>query len=93
MAMLDAAVNRTSGHGTVFAAEQSVTVYEALQPITVNAAHQSFEEGLRGTLEVGKLADLVVPNRDPLSIDPLELVALQVQATIKEGRTIDEAPV
>lgn len=88
MALLDALVNRTSGSGRVYAPEQSVSVFEALRSITATAAYQNFEEDQKGTLTVGKKADLVILDRDPLTVDPAELLSLTVVETIKDGRTI-----
>ena len=53
-----------------------------------NAAYQYFEEDRKGTLEAGKLADLVILNEDPLKAEPMKLRDIQVMETIKEGRTI-----
>jgi predicted amidohydrolase YtcJ len=88
MALLDGLVNRTSGSGTVHAPEQAVSVFEALRSITTAAAYQSFEEDHKGTLTVGKRADLVILDRDPLAVDPAELLSVRVVETIKDGRTI-----
>ncbi len=88
MALIDALVNRTSGSGAVHAPEQSVSVYEALRSITTTAAYQNFEEDQKGTLSIGKRADLVILDRDPIAVDPAELLSLRVVETIKDGRTI-----
>ncbi len=61
---------------------------EALKAVTINAAYQYFEEDRKGTLEAGKLADLVILSEDPLQADPMKLRDIQVMNTIKEGRTI-----
>ena len=88
MALLDGAVNRTSNAGNVYAPEVGVSTYEALKAITVSAAYQNFEEASKGTLEVGKLADLVILDRDPLAVDPTELLHVKVVETIKAGTTV-----
>ncbi len=88
MALLDGAVNRTSNAGNVYAPEVGVSTYEALKAITVSAAYQNFEEASKGTLEVGKLADLVILDRDPLAVDPTELLHVKVVETIKAGATV-----
>ncbi|MBE9546924.1 MAG: amidohydrolase family protein, partial [Proteobacteria bacterium] len=66
----------------------SITPFEALRAITADAAWQNFEEDRKGTLEAGKLADLVVLSEDPLTIDPIKIKDIQVLETIKEGNTI-----
>jgi hypothetical protein len=60
----------------------------ALKAVTDWAAFQYHEEGEKGTLEVGKLADLVVLDRNPLKVDPTQIRDLRVLETIKEGKTI-----
>lgn len=94
MALVDAGVNRRSASGAVIGPEQRVTPYQALRAVTANAAWQIKEEKTKGTLEVGKLADLVILERNPLQADPTTLKDIAVLETIKEGRTIfrrDEA--
>lgn len=84
IAALDFAVNRGG-----FYPEQGVTVAEALAMYTRNAAFLQFEEQEKGTLEVGKRADLVILDRDPLAIDPAAIGDLRVCATMIGGRMID----
>lgn len=84
-----AAVNRQSkGGNDIGREEQGVSVMDALRGITINAAYQYFEEDRKGSLEVGKLADLVILDKDPRAVEPMELRDLVVLETIKEGRTI-----
>jgi predicted amidohydrolase YtcJ len=64
----------------------------ALKAITAWAAWQSFEEASKGTLEPGKLADLVVLDKSPLAVAPDALDDLKVLETIKAGQTIYRAP-
>ena len=85
------AVNRISRGGVVIGPDQRVTPLEALQAITINAAYQYAEEGSKGSLEPGKLADLVILDRNPLAVDPMTIKDIQVVETIKEGRTIYKA--
>jgi predicted amidohydrolase YtcJ len=82
------AVNRLSRNGKVIGAEEKVTPYQALQAITINAAYQYFEEDKKGTLEKGKLADLVILDNNPLKIDQIKIRDIKVLETIKEGKTI-----
>ncbi|MCU0300890.1 MAG: amidohydrolase [Candidatus Nanopelagicales bacterium] len=82
------AVNRPMRDGSVLGPDQRVTPYEALQAITINSARQHFEEDSKGSLEVGKRADLVVLSDDPLAVDPMAIKDITVRETIKDGRTI-----
>ena len=84
------AVNRITKAGVQLDEDQKVTPYEAMRAITYNGAYQYGEEADKGTLETGKLADLVVLDRNPLAVDPREIRDIQVLATIKEGETLYE---
>jgi predicted amidohydrolase YtcJ len=57
----------------------------------MNGAHTSFEEELKGSIEVGKLADLVVLGRDPLKENPASLVTIPVERTLVGGEWKFEA--
>ncbi len=88
------AVNRVTKAGAQLDEDQKVTPYQAMRAITFNGAYQYGEEADKGTLEAGKLADLVVLDRNPLAVDPREIRDIKVLATIKEGEVIyrrDEA--
>ena len=64
---------------------QSVSVRDALRMYTYEVAWTSFDEKERGTLEVGKIADLVILNRDPLVMDPKDLLSLEVERLYLQG--------
>ncbi|KGX92257.1 amidohydrolase [Pontibacillus halophilus JSM 076056 = DSM 19796] len=82
------AVNRVSRTGAIIGESERVTVYEALKAVTINAAYMYKEEGLKGTLEEGKLADLVILNQNPLKVNPMSIKDITVTQTIKEGKTL-----
>ncbi|MBL8565197.1 MAG: amidohydrolase [Hyphomicrobiaceae bacterium] len=82
------AVNRTTRSGRVLGLQQRVTPYEALQAITINGAYMYFEESDKGSLEPGKLADLVVLDRNPLKVDPMAIKDIRVMETIKAGKSV-----
>jgi predicted amidohydrolase YtcJ len=65
--------------------ERRLTVMEALSLFTINAAKLAFEEGEKGTIEPGKLADLVVLSADPQAVDPRTLKDIRVEMTIVGG--------
>jgi predicted amidohydrolase YtcJ len=56
--------------------------------VTATAAYQFKDEKTKGTLETGKLADLVVLEKNPLKVDPASIKNIQVVETIKEGTTV-----
>ena len=88
MALVDAAVNRTTSTGRTIGPKERLSPYLALRAVTAHAAFQIKEEKTKGTLEVGKLADLVVLEQNPLKIDPRTIKDVKVLETIKEGKTI-----
>ena len=83
-----AAVNRVTSSGKKLGPEERITPFEALRAITADAAWQNFEEDRKGTLEAGKLADMVILSDDPLSIDPMAIRDVRILQTIKEGETV-----
>lgn len=91
MFLMWTAVNRITRSGKVLGPEERVTPYQALQAMTRNAAYEYFEEGSKGTLEVGKTADLVILDRNPLKVDPGALKDLRVVETVKAGKSIYRA--
>ena len=82
------AVNRTRRDGEVIGADQRVTPHEALRAITIDAAHQYFEEDRKGSITTGKLADFVILDADPTSVAPHAIRDITVIETIKAGTTI-----
>jgi hypothetical protein len=90
MMALQSAVTRTDMKGNVWGPKQRITVEEALRVFTINGAHASFEERQKGSLEEGKLADLVVLGRDPLKENPGTLVTIPIQRTMVGGRWVYE---
>jgi len=82
------AVRRTTRNGVELDQEESVSAYEALKAMTVNAAYQYFEENEKGSIEEGKLADLIIVDKDPLSVSADELKDILVLETFKEGVSV-----
>ena len=82
------AVNRVTRSGKPIGQEQCIGVYEALKGVTIHGAYAYHEEERKGTLEAGKLADMVILDRNPLKTDKMQLRDIQVLETIKEGKTL-----
>ena len=91
MFMMWSAVNRVSRAGAVIGADQRVTPLEALKAQTINVAYQYGEQATKGSLEPGKLADLVILDGNPLKVEPMAIKDIKVVETIKEGKTIYRA--
>lgn len=83
-----AAVNRRTRSGVILGPDQRISPYEALKAITVNAAWQWGEEGSKGTLEKGKIADLVILDKNPIKSDPLTIKDIRVIVTYKNGAQV-----
>lgn len=88
MRMVGISVERKSRSGNVIGANEKLTPYEALRAITIWAAYQHFEENSKGSLKAGKLADLVILDKNPLKVDASEIKNIQVLETIKEGNSV-----
>jgi len=91
MMALQSSVTRTDMKGNVWGREQQITVGEALRVQTLNGAYASFEERVKGSIEVGKFADLVVLGRDPFKEDPSSLISIPIERTMVGGRWVFEA--
>jgi predicted amidohydrolase YtcJ len=91
MMALQSMVTRTDITGKAWGPRQKITIEEALRVCTLNGAYASFEEHEKGSLEPGKLADLVVLGRDPLVEDPASLVTIPVERTMVGGRWVYES--
>ncbi|HSW56036.1 MAG TPA: amidohydrolase [Ignavibacteriaceae bacterium] len=70
--------------------EEKLSVEEAIKCYTLNAAYASYEEKIKGSIEPGKLADLVVLSDDILSIDPVKIKDVVVEMTIFDGEIVYE---
>jgi hypothetical protein len=91
MFMLWTAVNRISRAGAEIGPHQRITPMEGLKSMTLWAAEQYGEQTSKGSLETGKLADLVILDRNPLKVDKMAIKDIKVVETIKEGKTIYKA--
>ena len=88
MQVVWATVNRTSRSGAIIGANERVTPYEAMKMITIWSAEQFREEQTKGSLESGKLADMVILSDNPLTIESTTINSVVVMETIKEGKTV-----
>lgn len=91
MRVLDATVNRTTRSGYVLGPDQRVTPEQAMKSITLWAAEQYAEQASKGSIEVGKRADLVLLSDNPLTIERSQLHTIKVLQTIKDGDVVYEA--
>lgn len=85
------AVNRHTRSGFTLGPDECISPYEALKTFTTSAAKCSFEEDIKGSLEVGKLADMTVLSEDILTVDPTTIKDIQVLRTVIGGKTVYRA--
>ena len=92
IASFHASVSRRMANGEVFHEDQRMTREEALRSYTIDAAYAAFEEDAKGSLEVGKFADLTVLSRDIMTIPEEEIPGTRVVYTILGGRLAYRQP-
>ncbi len=83
-----ATVTRKTKDGSQFYPEQKMTRLEAIKSYTINGAYAAFEEQLKGTLEIGKLADITVLSKNILDIPDKEILNTKVIYTIVGGKIL-----
>ena len=74
--------------GRVFAATEAISIEEAIRSYTITGAYINFQEDLKGSLESGKFADMIVVSDDILSIDPDKIMSIQVDQTYVGGELV-----
>lgn len=84
-------VTRTDLNGNKWGLNQRITIEEAIRCATIHGAYASYEEDQKGTIAPGKLADLVVLDRDPFTADPFSLIQIAVERTMVGGKWVYEA--
>jgi len=88
---MQTAVTRKTEGGQVFGPDQRVTREQALRMMTINAAYMSFDEGRKGSIEVGKLADLAILTGDFLTCPEDRIKELRAMVTLVGGKVVYEA--
>lgn len=83
---IQSCVTRRGKDGKVWGGSQRITVEEAIRCYTRHGAWASFDETRKGSIEAGKLADLVVLGRDPSKVDPDTIMTIPVEGTMVGGR-------
>ena len=86
-----AAVTRQTESGQPLLPEECISASQALAMYTINAAYASFEEGIKGSITQGKLADMVLLSDDPTKIPPEQIEDIKVEMTIIDGKVVWEA--
>jgi len=87
-----AVLRKDKATGKVIGPEQCITVEQAIRAYTINGAWQDHQENIRGSIEVGKLADFTIISEDILTIDPNKIHGIPVLYTIVGGKTVYKNP-
>ena len=82
------AINRITKNGVLLGENEKISPLDALKAITINSAYQYFEEDMKGSLKEGKLADLIILDKNPLEVNPIEIKDIRILKTIKEGKVL-----
>src|SRR5204863_2038228 len=90
MMALQSEVTRTDAKANVWGPQQKITLEEAIRVGTINGAYDSYEENLKGSIEAGKLADLVVLGRDVFKEDPSNIINIPIERTMTGGKWVWE---
>jgi len=88
MRVMHSAVNRTTRTGKILGQEHKLSPMDAIKAMTIWPAYQHFEENHKGSLAIGKLADLVILDKNPIEVEPENIKDIMVLETIKAGRKI-----
>lgn len=88
MFMLWSSVNRISRAGANVGLNQKISAYEGLQAMTINVAAQYDEENSKGSIKLGKLADFVILDKNPVKVAPNAIKDIKIVETIKENKII-----
>jgi predicted amidohydrolase YtcJ len=91
MMALQSEVTRTDSKGNVWGAMQRISLEEAIRVGTMNGAYASYEENSKGSIEAGKLADLVVLGKDPFKENPSNLINIPIERTMAGGKWVFES--
>ena len=87
---LGTAVSRRTWTGKVVGADQAVSVREAIRMFTINAAYNAFEEKIKGSIEVGKMADFAILAENPYETAPEKIKDIPVDMTVVDGKVAFE---
>ncbi|MBX2877463.1 MAG: amidohydrolase [Saprospiraceae bacterium] len=91
MMAIQSSVTRVGYDGQLWGANQKITVEEAIMIGTIHGAYASYEENEKGSLQPGKLADLVVLGNDPKQVDPMEIINIPILKTMVGGDWVYES--
>ena len=91
MMAIQSSVTRTDYTGQVWGPSQKISVEEAIKVATINGAYASYEENIKGSIKIGKLADLTILGQDPRETDPMSIIDIPIERTMVGGKWVYES--
>ena len=91
MMAIQSSVTRTDYTGEVWGPSQKISVEEAIKVATINGAYASYEENIKGSIEIGKLADLTILGQDPRETDHMRIIDIPIERTMVGGKWVYES--
>lgn len=82
------ACKRETKAGIILGKNEQISIYNALKGVTINAAHQYFEEKRKGSIKEGKVADLIILDKNPCKVSVNDILKIKILTTIKEGKIV-----
>lgn len=82
------ACKRQTKAGIILGKDEQISIYNALKGVTINAAYQYFEEKVKGSIKEGKIADLIILDKNPCKVTIDEILKINILTTIKEGTVV-----
>lgn len=82
------ASKRQTKAGIILGKDEQISVYNALKGVTINAAYQYFEENIKGSIKEGKVADLIILDKNPCKVTVDEILEINILKTIKNGNVV-----
>lgn len=82
------ACKRETKAGIILGKNEQISIYNALKGVTINAAHQYFEEKRKGSIKEGKVADLIILDKNPCKVSVDDILKIKILTTIKEGKIV-----
>lgn len=82
------ACKRETKAGIILGKDEQISIYNALKGVTINAAYQYFEEDIKGSIKEGKIADLIILDKNPCKVTIDEILKINILTTIKEGNIV-----
>jgi len=87
---IQSCITRTDSNGKLWGPSQKININQALKIYTLNGARAAFEENIKGSISMNKLADFVVLDKDITKVDPFEIKDIKIVKTVIDGNTVYE---